>query len=359
MGRERVYYWKCDRPQSFFALKPEDSHSEAMCSMVSRLLERYFGTRDFTFQPAGGQGNHLTYSACHGGKHYFIRLENGPEKDDYMEVEAYLCTRVREEGIPTPEIYAVDASYSRYPFAYQIMEYEESADLNQLYKKGDLNIEAIMHQAGGYIARWQNISTENFGFFHTDCLRQKQCLKGLCNSYRDYYMLNLDRHLHFLSQHNFIGSLKTKAIKEAILNRSSLLDIKRGCLVHKDIALWNLLGNTNEIKKVIDWDDAISGDPTDDISLMACFHNGQEVNRLIEGYKEYKPLPDDFEERFWLHLLRNMIFKAVIRVGAGYFDRSDNFFLVGASGDALRRFTLERVELAYNGLFGNVKIEAL
>ena len=32
-----------------------------------------------------------------------------------------------------------------------------------------------------------------------------------------------------------------------------------------------------------------------------------------------RPLPDDFERRFRMHLLRNMIFKSVIRVGAGYY----------------------------------------
>ena len=36
-------------------------------------------------------------------------------------------------------------------------------------------------------------------------------------------------------------------------------------------------------------------------------------------------LPDEHRRRFWLHLLRNMIVKAVIRVGAGYFDRGADF----------------------------------
>jgi hypothetical protein len=56
-----------------------------------------------------------------------------------------------------------------------------------------------------------------------------------------------------------------------------------------------------------------------------------------------KPLP-----RFWLHLLRNLIVKAVIRVGAGYFERDDGFFLGG--GAALRRATHERLALALDGL---------
>jgi hypothetical protein len=47
-----------------------------------------------------------------------------------------------------------------------------------------------------------------------------------------------------------------------------------------------------------------------------------------------------------------MIVKAVIRVGAGYFDRDDGFFLIssGGSGQSLRHTTLSRLATALRGL---------
>ena len=47
-----------------------------------------------------------------------------------------------------------------------------------------------------------------------------------------------------------------------------------------------------------------------------------------------------------------MIVKSVIRVGAGYFDRDDGFFLIGSgsSGSSLREMTLSRLALALRGL---------
>ena len=64
------------------------------------------------------------------------------------------------------------------------------------------------------------------------------------------------------------------------------------------------------------------------------------------------PDGDDASLALWLHLLRNMIVKAVIRIGAGYFERDGGFFLIGSgsSGADLRRFTLSRLALALNGL---------
>ena len=72
------------------------------------------------------------------------------------------------------------------------------------------------------------------------------------------------------------------------------------------------------------------------------------MNALIEGYQEIKPLPENFIPRFWLHL-----FKAVIRVGAGYFKKDSNYFLINSGSEGglgLHNFTLSRLELAYEGL---------
>ena len=45
----------------------------------------------------------------------------------------------------------------------------------------------------------------------------------------------------------------------------------------------------------------------------------------------------------------------MIRVGAGYFDRGDEFFLIGAGGNGLdlKRLTHERIELSLRRLAAN------
>ena len=65
----------------------------------------------------------------------------------------------------------------------------------------------------------------------------------------------------------------------------------------------------------------------------------------------WRPWPE-LGRRLWLHLLRNMIVKAVIRTGAGYFSRGDGFFLIGSgsTGADLRLTTHQRIALALEGL---------
>jgi aminoglycoside phosphotransferase (APT) family kinase protein len=349
-NRQNIYYWKCDRPYPFYAIdKKGQGDTKDIEIKVAEMLQDYFGGAAVC-ERAKGQGNHLTFKASFEGRTYFVRVENGPDDDDYMEVEASIIDKVRAMNVPTPHIYAVDSSRLKYPFAYQIMENVDEVDLNQLYRKGELDTMLIMRELGHYIAIWQSFATDGFGPFDSDMLRREKVLVGLHQTYRDYYYLNLDRHLDFLVSNSFITRGRSSELLDAINSNSEVLDIPKGCLVHKDLALWNVMGTRHSIKKIIDWDDSVSGDPTDDLSLMACFHSPKEISALIEGYTSFKELPKDFETRFWMHLLRNILYKAVIRVGAGYFAKDDGNFFLSSDGDKLKEITQEKINAAYDGL---------
>ncbi len=302
-----------------------------------------------TLSPASGQGNHLTFIAVIDGRERFVRVEDGPEGDDYLEVESRVMTAVRGLGLPVPEIHAVDASRNTVPFAWQVMNLVSQPDLNHHHKLGQLDLPSIAEKIGAAVATWQGIRPSGFGPFNPRCVDQ---LTGFHNTYADYFHQHLDRHLRFLVDRQFLTLNETREIELAIERHHALLQLDQGCLVHKDLALWNILGTETEITAFIDFDDTISGDPMDDLSLLACFHEATVIDRALAGYANVRPLPNHHERRLALHLLRNMIVKAVIRVGAGYFDRTDDFFLInaGGSGTDLRTLTKERLATALKAL---------
>jgi fructosamine-3-kinase len=303
-------------------------------------------------RPGGGQGNHQTFRASFGTREAFVRVENGPEADDYMEVEAHLLREVVRAGVPAPAVLAVDASRRRVPFAWQVLEFLPDPDLNRLHKEGRLELPGVMFEIGANIARWQAVPAAGYGPFDPHVLAGTGRLQGFHGSYADYFRTRLDAHLGFLAEREFLAPRQVEEISAEIGLHAGLLGLEGACLVHKDLALWNILGTPGRITAFIDWDDAVGGDPMDDVSLLGCFHDGAALRRVLEGYASVRPLPPEHRRRFWLHLLRNMIFKAVIRVGAGYFDRTDGFFLIGAggSGAGLRDFTLSRIKAALHGL---------
>ncbi len=352
MSRRDIYYWKCDRPAAFHGTQTRGEPDASMEQQLREAIRSALNASDVRLSAGVGQGNHLTWNADVDGTAMFIRVENGPEKDGHLAIESSVIDSVRGAGVPTPIVFACDATRRRVPFAWQALERLAAPDLNHWFKLGELDVERIAFDIGVAIAKWQPFDVIGYGPLGTPTGRGGTAFVGVHHSYESYFFTRLENHLTFLTEHAFISSAQGEDIKRAIEDHRTLLEQAEGCLVHKDLALWNILGSRDQIAAFIDFDDAISGDAMDDLSLLACFHDAPFVQRALEGYSSRRALPDEHRRRFWLHLLRNMIVKAVIRVGAGYFDRDDGFFLIGSgsSGASLRTFTRARLFLALRGL---------
>jgi fructosamine-3-kinase len=345
MSRRDIYYWKCDRPAAFHGTQKRGESDADMETPLREALRHALGATSVNLSTGAGQGNHLTWNADVDGHPMFIRVENGPENDGHLSVESALLDRVRQAGVLTPRVHACDATRSRVPFAWQALERIAAPDLNHWFKQGALDGPHIAFEIGQAVAKWQGISLQGFGVLD-------ETLHGYRATYADFFHLRLDEHLRFLASRDFLTAAQCQEITAEIEHHRTLLELAPGCLVHKDLALWNILGTRDQIASFIDFDDAISGDPMDDLSLLACFHDAKLLHRAFQGYQSMRALPEHHLRRFWMHLLRNMIVKAVIRVGAGYFDRDDGFFLIGSgsSGAGLREMTRSRIALALRGL---------
>jgi len=354
MTRKDIHYWKCDRPAAFHGTDTGREKDAEIEGQLSKALQDHFGTRFVTLSPGIGQGNHLTWKAGIDSVPMFLRVENGPEQDRHLAVESAILDRVRESGVRTPLVHGCDASRENVPFAWQALELIADPDLNHWKKRNCLNDYEIAFKVGAAVAKWQAIELSGFGV-------PDENLEGYHQKYASYFHLNLERHLDFLVENRFFEAAEKQGILTAIAEQSQLLELEQGCLVHKDLALWNILGTPDQITAFIDFDDAISGDPMDDLSLLGCFHDAAFLSRAIEGYQTMRPLPGEHRRRFWLHLLRNMIVKAVIRVGAGYFARDDQFFLIGKGGTGadLKTATREKITTALRGLRENLEITDL
>ena len=351
-NRRDIYYWKCDRPAAFHNTQITGTNQTQIAQQLERELRRHFDARQVDLHPGVGQGNHLTWNADVAGMPLFIRVENGPERDGHLAVETAVLDRVRAAGVRTPQVFGCDASRSRVPFAWQALERIAAPDLNHWFKAGTLDVSRIAWDIGVAVAKWQSITLDGFGTLDAG-------LRGSRTTYADYYHLRLEAHLHFLKARDFLAD--PHEILSEIQRHHALLAVDRGCLVHKDLALWNILGTQSQIAAFIDFDDTISGDPMDDLSLLACFHDAAFLHQAWEGYASVRSLPAEHQRRFWLHLLRNMIVKAVIRVGSGYFERNDQFFLIcaGLSGADFERLTRNRLATALSGLRENSGIDRL
>jgi aminoglycoside phosphotransferase (APT) family kinase protein len=205
--RQNVYYWKCDRAAAFHGtaqgaarVRPE------LADSVRAVVRRHFGVEPTDIRLGTGQGNHLTFTADVAGRRYFIRVEDGPEQDDYLAVESCVMDKVRALGVPTPVIFAADASRRDVSFAWQIMELIDAPDLNRHFKAHTLKTEEIASELGRLIALWQGVPVAGFGFFDSARAAAEHTLKAAHHRYADYYDTRLEAHLGYLVDHGLLRS---------------------------------------------------------------------------------------------------------------------------------------------------------
>lgn len=356
--RDTIYYWKCDRPAALHGVgTPKERGHSPLLPRLQEMLEAAFHS-SVVLKPSGGSGNHHTYLLEHRAGVAFVRVEDGPEGDGHLEMESRVLGEVAATGVPVPRVLFTDASRKHAPFAVQVIEYFDCVDLNCLHRAGRLPLVKTAREIGRNLARWQATPVSGFGPFDPTAPN----LHGYHDSYSVYFQLHLERHLRLLREREFLSETETGELHLLLAGHARLLEIGESVLVHKDLALWNIMGTEKSIAAFIDWDDAIAGDPTDDLSLLACFHPAAAVSAAVNGYAEVRPLPERFIERFWLHLLRNMIVKAVIRCEAGYFEqKAGGAFLMasGQDGVAFREFTRQRLLTACRGLKHTLPISEL
>jgi len=361
MDRKDIYYWKCDRAAAFHGTSDYEHDQTALMASLERTLGARFGTDVSGLAVSCGQGNHRTFAAKLAGRDVFIRTEDGVERDDYLAVEAAVTRRVAACGVPVPETIAFDCSRSC-GFAWQIIPLLPFRDLNAFVKDGTIVWDGIAATIGAAVARWQEVTADGFGPFSAETALASGNLRALHPTYEAYYRLNLQRHLSFLCSNAFIDETYAARILAAIDRRAASLKLERGVLVHKDLAVWNILGTATEAKSFIDWDDCILGDAMDDLSLMGVTAEGPETRQIVSAYAKVRALAPDAAPRFWLCWLRNMIFKSVIRVGAGYFRKDgDGFFLIGAgkNGNDLEAVTRRKIEQALVALEKGQDLDAI
>ena len=351
--RTDIYYWKCDNPLPMAEKRIyNDKYAQAdIGPTVKAIATDFLSEPPDAIRNTGSAGNHYAYLIDHDDKTYFFRSDDGKIEDDYMLAEQATMDIAARNGIPVPQLYACDVGKSRYPIRYQIFEYIDFPALNKHDQANTLDRGAVGRQVGEILARLHGIRLDGFGFFDTHTLSTSGKIVGLDRSNRDYFFKCLDTHLAYLRDVEFLSGDQVHEIETLISRHDHLLDLEGGSMLHKDMVFWNLVGSPTKVMAVVDWDDVVSGDPVDDLSILRCIYDDDVWAPLLESYREIRPLPEDFQGRLALYLTRNMLWKSMIRHYMGYFDMGGDFFILNRENeDGLEVSTRQRLAMGVDVL---------
>jgi thiamine kinase-like enzyme len=134
----------------------------------------------------------------------------------------------------------------------------------------------------------------------------------------------LDDHLSICAQHSVLSSEDRSAYCRFFADAEPLLSSVSSHLLHGDPGNHNVLVDGDTVRALIDWEDALAGDPIYELAFWTTFHPARRHTLLWRSYfcsEDLDALPRSVWQRFWLYYVRIALAKTVVRFRFGYQDR--------------------------------------
>ncbi|HLD25365.1 MAG TPA: phosphotransferase [Patescibacteria group bacterium] len=271
-------------------------------------------------KPDSWSTSHVIYIVTVKGRErqVVIRANIGiGEPEYYMLMEKLITDEVATVGVPVNRILHVDISRSIFPFDFQIQDCLDGVDLENNFHGTRSDYDQMSFDLGRFVAMWGDLSFEKFGRF--DPTRRVPAspagrLVGTKQSMYEYIIVRLDEDLKFLFDAGVVKNVDR--IRKLFEEHKSIISVKIGTLVQYDLADHNIMfDGTNVITGIFDWEAAVIGDPILDLAsapTWKTFHPREE--KMIEGYKSIRDVPNFFKEKMNIYRLRTMLWKMVYAI---------------------------------------------
>lgn len=239
------------------------------------------------------------------------------ESEQYLTVEKLITDKVSALGIPVNRILHVDTSRKLFPFDFQIQEKLVGSDIEDHFHGTNHEYDRISFDIGKYVGMWGSIQLSGYG-------RLDDSLQGTKKSMHEYVIVCLDEDLHYLVDAKLLDITMADNIRNIFEEYKGVINAGNiSTLVHHDLADHNIMFDGKKlITGIFDWEAAVAGDPVLDLASAPTWKTHfPRKEKMIEGYKSMRDLPEYFEEKMNIYTLRTMIWKMVYAVRAGILNK--------------------------------------
>lgn len=241
--------------------------------LVRKIVDRHFGKpASRIVYKSSGRTNYV-FAVNHLEGQFVIRISPEAEKIRNFQKELWTSQKVREAGVPSPEVMAVGDDLG--PEPYMITRRVTGSEATDHPKR-----HRIIHDLGRYAAMINSIHTTGFGK-DFDWTRQET------NSTWDAYLdkeFELEKRLELFSTNNILPDAEIDQLRE-IINGVQAKHLTPS-LNHSDLRLKNVIVDEGgDIAAIIDWEECLSTiAPQWDVSIALHDLSIDEKHAFIEGY---------------------------------------------------------------------------
>lgn len=256
--------------------KSEETKQTREAREMARLvIEHHFGSKPRrVVHKASGLSN-FVFAVKHTEGDFIVRISPEQARLNSFIKEQWTQTKVREIGVPTPEILEVGSEVISQPFMISRRVEGQEAIFHPERLK-------IIREMGRYAAMINTVKTENFG----STFDWSNNLLSRNDSWKDFLEseLQFEDRLETLEKHKMIDRARAKKIRE-ILAETWKSKIKP-TLNHGDLRLKNVMVNEEgKITALLDWENSTSNlAPHWELSLALHDLTIDGKQAFLEGY---------------------------------------------------------------------------
>jgi fructosamine-3-kinase len=297
--RRLIFYPKTDIE---FALSAMRWRKDTLGSSdLAFLHEKLPGIQSIEFLPNAGT-LHAIFRVVTSGKNYFLKLPL-TEPDFSTLVEAWAQAKCAEFGIQNLV----------QPNDLRLMEEAPGQCLTKFEDPETQAMPApLLFNFGRALALAHRIECVGAGFLDPGTLANARP-SGIHRKWSNYIWQRLKDHLETCQAIEAISAAEATQMAAVFESAAPLLAGAPMRLLHGDPGHHNVFSEGKGITAIIDWEDALAGDPIFDIAYWGTFVRDEMRAEFLEGYQTVSPLPADFERRYWLYYLRVALSKTVHR----------------------------------------------
>lgn len=221
----------------------------------------------------------------------------------FVNAEVWANNAAKKKGINVCDL---EITNNGYDIACPKIDFDDSCAIDDRY----------IYDLAQTLKKLHSIRTSKFGPING---AKNNALQGLHNKWEHYLSLNLGIHLDYLEDNGSINLLQSKEIFYYIGDGCSndFEDYSDSRLLHGDLNDKNIKYKDGKLY-LIDWEDAICGDPAYDLAYWATSHSDEQRKLLWKTYFGEYGGPNDYY--FWIYYLRISVMKLVVLHKLGYKD---------------------------------------
>jgi aminoglycoside phosphotransferase (APT) family kinase protein len=265
-----------------------------------------------------------------GGRLLRVATSRDDLAAEAMRLECEVMTQLRPTGFPIPACEGRTVAGR----GVQLVDRAEGTSLTAL--DGDeARMQVALGWVGKLLARLHRVAGNGSGPLSAE----GTLFRGVHERWDDYVCVRLDEHVRACEEIGAIDPAEAARIREHFEAQREAIRAVPPSLLHGDPGSHNFMVDEQGIRAVIDWEDALIGDPLFEIASLATFHPERRHYAIWSGYGMSPARGSAEWQRFWLYFLRIALAKTVHRHRFGYAD------LAGRAPAARRiQLALERLD---------------